>query len=568
MANAVRRKLSQIQKVLHDTTVPGVRDAISRVNRQVNAYSQRFSKSLPKRPMTISIGAILDSIFANKIVLFGDFHTHKQSQKEYLRIIEQCMATNPQPIVMALECFRACDQEAVDAYMNGHIDDDGLHHRINYHFNWGFPWINYQRVLAFAKGHNLEVVGINSAGAGRDGLKIRDQFMAEAIANLQSSRPDALVFCLVGEFHLAETHLPLQLKLLGTEPVTKVLVNVDSYHQEYLRHLEFGASLYLQLKQGYFCVMNSSPWLKWQSFAIWQDTRRPLVERDHGEESDLEGWDPEQELDYDVDSQFYDLTKVMAQYFQTEFSEFQLTNFHIFYASDGLARNHRLTERFGPKKLQWLELQMTYRSCIWDQKSRSLVLSRLHTNVLSEGAGAFLFDLIRPARRFLTEDMRFFETLFSAAFSVFCSKVINPQRSFLRLEDLLPKYRASTGKDSNASESLQSHMVRHMARHLMWLEKQVSLQRSPLRPPQKALFSTNGRLHDALAYQLGQLWGDFVFRFHVREDIDSKIIMEWLMPLAKDIEGFMRAYENLALRLFVDLGQGQVKTPKSRKSQL
>jgi hypothetical protein len=552
MANAVRKKLSQIQEILHDTTVPGVRDAISRVNREVNAYSQRFAKSLPQQPVTETSGAILDSILANKIVLFGDFHTHKQSQKEYLRVIEQCMATHPQPMVMALECFRACDMEAVDAYMSGMIDDDALHHQIDYHFNWGFPWINYQRVLLFARSHRLKVVGINSPGAGRDRLKIRDQFMAEAIASLHSKQPDALVFCLVGEFHLADPHLPLKLKSLGLGPVTRVLVNVDSYHQEYLRQVEFGASLYLKLKQEYFCVMNSSPWLKWQSFAIWQDTRRPMVERTRAEQKDVEGWDLDQELDYDVDSQFYDLTKVMAQYFQTEFSEFQLTNFHIFYVNEGLGQNQRLTERFGPKKLQWLEQRMSYRSCIWDQRSRSLVLSRLNTNVLSEGAGAFLFDLIRPSRRFLTEDMRFFETLFSAAFAVFCSKVINPQRSFMRLEKLVTRYRASTSKDVLANERPLNHVERLVARHLIWLEKQVHLRRLSIRVPQKALFSANARLHDALAYRLGQLWGDFIFRLHVKEDIDSKELVGWLLPPAKDMAGFMKAYENLALRLFVD----------------
>jgi hypothetical protein len=220
--------------------------------------------------------------------------------------------------------------------------------------------------------------------------------------------------------------------------------------------------------------------------------------------------------------------------------------------NEGLGQNQRLTERFGPKKLQWLEQRMSYRSCIWDQRSRSLVLSRLNTNVLSEGAGAFLFDLIRPSRRFLTEDMRFFETLFSAAFAVFCSKVINPQRSFMRLEKLVTRYRASTSKDVLANERPLNHVERLVARHLIWLEKQVHLRRLSIRVPQKALFSANARLHDALAYRLGQLWGDFIFRLHVKEDIDSKELVGWLLPPAKDMAGFMKAYENLALRLFVD----------------
>ena len=93
-------------------------------SRTILAYSAKFEASLPDQVETSTLTALLESVRSQPFVLFGDFHTLRQSQRGFLRVIRAYQERLRDPnIVIALETFRACDQHILDEYMSGQMED-------------------------------------------------------------------------------------------------------------------------------------------------------------------------------------------------------------------------------------------------------------------------------------------------------------------------------------------------------------------------------------------------------------------------------------------------------------
>lgn len=62
-------------------------------------------------------------------------------------------------------------------------------------------------------------------------LESRDAFAARMISHWAQQDPNAVIFCLMGDLHLAQNHLPREIKLeLETRQVSKRILTI---HQNY-----------------------------------------------------------------------------------------------------------------------------------------------------------------------------------------------------------------------------------------------------------------------------------------------------------------------------------------------
>ncbi len=538
MANAALRRLNKIQKKLYDSMVPQAKNLATGINRDVFLYSKRFAASLPKVVKPSSFTSLEKSIHSAPIILFGDFHTHKQSQKEFRRVVEKIMATRGVKTILALECFRSCDQVWLDRYMQNKISSDVLLTKTKYQEHWGFPEKSYLALLDFAKQQEIQVYAINSRGAGRDPLAKRDDHMARSLVEISQEHPGSKVFCLVGEFHLADSSLPQYLGLYTPKSFVRIVLNIDQYYFEKSESARPNETLYLCLGKNFYCIMNSAPWLKWQSFAIWQESKE-IATSDSDDEL-------EHELEYDVDSHFYTLGKVLNEYLDLKLSEHQLTDFHIYYGPDNLSDFPRLNASLSSFEEDDIHSQLDSRHHTWLAQEKSLLLAKIDTNTLAEGAGRHLYAILSRYPQSNQSAELFYHRILETAFAIICSKIINPQRKYPDLGIMMKKI---TSGDKSWKDKIDP-IDRLVKKHLNWLIRKQEKDRLSYHRPLHSIYKSDAILHGKISYRLGELWGSHLYNCLIDGLVNIEELSTLFFPTDNDLPQPWHQYLTLARTLF------------------
>lgn len=215
------------------------------------------------QPESCQRAVFLESAVMAGLALVGDFHTLDQAQRQYLGVVRELYDSGHRP-VLALEMVQAGHDAELARYVNGEIEDDGTFlDRIGFFRNWGFDFMHYKPILAFARSRGLRVHGINADG----GLKARDLFMAKRLLEIAEGNSPKPVIALVGDLHLGPRHLPRALEARGLRPVL-LFQNSETVIMRRLREgLEpFG---WFQIDDSRFLVNNTAPWVKVQTNLTW-----------------------------------------------------------------------------------------------------------------------------------------------------------------------------------------------------------------------------------------------------------------------------------------------------------
>ena len=227
---------------------------------QIHAYAKSFQESLPTRFRSAELSDLLASIWNQKLVLYGDFHTLPACQKGALELARSILRyRRAGDFILALEAFHSEDDDAIDRFVAGKISEKYFLNSVQYYKNWGFNWRPYRALLDFARLRSFRVAGINAPRGST--MEQRDRAIAANLENLRQHNPNAIILCLIGEQHLADDHLPKRLK-----GCTRILTNVEHYRPRLALGCDF-----LRLGKDYFCQYNAPNWMKWLSYLAWQD---------------------------------------------------------------------------------------------------------------------------------------------------------------------------------------------------------------------------------------------------------------------------------------------------------
>lgn len=235
-------------------------------SKEVAAYERAFHASLPRKFQISKKSELLKAISRAKVILVGDFHPFRQSQKGFLRLLKE----SRKKAAIALECIQQAHQAAVDEYLTGLITLDELREKIEFERYWPFSWSNYREILEFARHSRMRVIALNIPEQKRKMLRLRDKAAAERIASVLASDPEKRIFVLYGELHLAPRHLPGELaRLLGPQLIIRVHQNLPAYYWKVSRQVNSHKSEVLRLGPTEYCLLNSVPWVKLRSYLDW-----------------------------------------------------------------------------------------------------------------------------------------------------------------------------------------------------------------------------------------------------------------------------------------------------------
>ncbi len=232
-----------------------------------SSYIREFNSEMAGSTDACLKEEILERAARSDIVYFGDYHPLAASQDLALDLLSELKARGAR-VVLALEMLYEYQQETLDRWMKGSIDEQKFLDAINYRSEWGFSWESYRRFFEAAKDPFVPIFGIDYEP--RDQLRFirsRDRMIARKISSIMSFFPGHTILVVIGESHTATGHLPAQVREMAGSPLTETTVvqNVDEIYWDLLR-AGIQETEAVRIGEGRYCVFTASPMIKYQSY--------------------------------------------------------------------------------------------------------------------------------------------------------------------------------------------------------------------------------------------------------------------------------------------------------------
>lgn len=175
----------------------------------LDTYERELNLSIPHDWSFSSPQELRAAIRRFPVVLVGDYHTLRQSQKGFLRVLR---AIRSRRLVIGLEFVMARYQRHVDAFLSGDLDEEAFLRRIRYNRSWPSyqVWPNFRPIFEYARLFNLRILALDCEPGECRTVFSRAAFAAWRIAETLRDSPRIAV--LIGEAHLAPNHLPSALR--------------------------------------------------------------------------------------------------------------------------------------------------------------------------------------------------------------------------------------------------------------------------------------------------------------------------------------------------------------------
>ena len=235
-------------------------------------YVREFNQSFRSYESVLDSNGVREALRAADIVLIGDYHALPAAQRNAASLLEQRALDGGRPVVLGVETIFARDQHILDEWWRREIDDAELRQRIRFDIDWGYAWEPFYDLLVAARDHGEALYGLDCMP--REDLRrigSRDRHAAIKLAEIRQRHPNAVIFVLFGESHLAPGHLPrvIEKEIPGTRVLT-VLQNIDALYWRAAGEQADRVDA-VRVNEDVLCVFNSTPLEKYESYRLFLD---------------------------------------------------------------------------------------------------------------------------------------------------------------------------------------------------------------------------------------------------------------------------------------------------------
>jgi hypothetical protein len=254
--------------------------ALAGVEREIRAqdthnrrkYLREYGDAFRTYDSLLDSPQIQNAMQAADVVLIGDYHALPAAQRYAASVVEQRALAGGRPVVLGVETIFARDQHILDEWWRREIDESELRQRIRFDLDWGYDWTPFYELLATARDHAEGIYGLDCMP--REDLRkigARDRHAAAKIGEIRQRHPNAAIFVLFGESHLAPGHLPrvLHEEMPGTRVLT-VLQNVDALYWRAAGERSDKVEA-VRVREDVVCVFNATPLEKYESYRLLLD---------------------------------------------------------------------------------------------------------------------------------------------------------------------------------------------------------------------------------------------------------------------------------------------------------
>lgn len=552
MSTNAPNQLKQFQRTLYEKAYQEAHSFPALSTASIKKYAGKYYKSLPQNYQRATLGNILNDLDQSTVLLYGDFHTLKQAQRGLLRILRDYIRLFPQRrIVLALEMFKAKDQAHLNAYANGLISEEELLQETRYSQEWGFPWDHYRGLIDFALEHDIPFVGVNTDAGGRDKLQKRDEYSADIIQRLHRQDPERLIVCMIGEFHLADEHLPMQLQKNANSKsqqmkMLRIVTNVDDYYFREPYHQTSPNTEYLQLKGDLYCILNTPPWIKWQSFILWEEMRN--IGSLNPDDFDDDGSDIYTEESFDLEYRILTLIKNLASFLNIPSSAVDFSRFSAYYQPDQETFNE-LIEKYDldENELHIIVERASMDGFYYISRANAFIINDISLNNLAEVSGIFLFNSLNTISDENDGDQFYFRILEYAA-GMIASKILNPRRKGADIWSYRKFIAASSRRRLIGHAKTKRDAAKRLISFHEWISKKSLLAQTPQKPLPSTVRADH-QFHYEISCTLGRILGFTLYTKVMRQAVGHDFIRDILQPRRNTqnrlVDRFVAIYETI-----------------------
>jgi hypothetical protein len=387
-------------------------------------YRKEYDKEFKKKWLSSTRDELYRRLQASRLVLMGDFHALSQSQKTHWRVLKNFLTSRP--LVLCLECFEADDQDAIDKFMAGKVSEREFLKTIEWSKKWGFPWDYFRPLIRWAQGKRIPVYGINRSTKKRTAasLKSRDVFAAQKLHGILKKNPEAIVFAIYGDLHLADNHIPREVvKLEGPgfrKKIFRLFQNSEKiYFQLLEKELENSVDV-VELSKNAFCFLNVPPWVKWQNYLMYLEHTY-----DHGLT------DQDESVDYTDHINSY--VKIISEELGDPLSCDDLS---VYTAQDHQLWT-QLQRHFNAKEIKWIETLIEDENSFYIPSLGIGYLARPTVNHAATLAAKYVHAKWSGSpKSFLDMPKDFLRQIWIEGLAYFGSKIINHKRKTDTVTDI------------------------------------------------------------------------------------------------------------------------------------
>lgn len=254
--------------------------ALAGVEREIRAqdshsrrkYLREFTQAFEQYDSLLSTEQLQNALRAADVVLVGDYHALPAAQRYAASLFEQRTLAGDRPVVLGVETVFARDQHILDEWWRREIDETDLRQRIRFDLDWGYDWAPFYELLVAARDHGDAIYGLDCMP--RESLRkigARDRHASAKIAEIRERHPDAVIFVLFGESHLAPGHLPRVLhKAMPNARILTVLQNIDALYWRAAGERADKVDA-VRVDEETVCVFNATPLEKYESYRLCLD---------------------------------------------------------------------------------------------------------------------------------------------------------------------------------------------------------------------------------------------------------------------------------------------------------
>ncbi|MFO1520309.1 MAG: ChaN family lipoprotein [bacterium] len=501
-----REELLLLQKDIFRRNQRIIEDSISVQEKGFEAYQRAYQRRVRNFSHVTTPEELGKELELAEIVYVGDYHTNKQSQRGFLRILKMLIGAG-QPLMVALELIHARFQQSIDRYLKNEIDEETFLKRIHLKKRWYFDlWESFQPIFDFSRYHGLQIFGVEAAPTQGSTLKTRDRACAKKLVEILKKNPGEKLLVFIGDLHIAPEHLPAEVReILKKEGMAKkdLIVYQNSaeiYWKLAALQIEEKTEI-VRIDERSFCIVNTPP-------IVWQQSYMNWLEHEEGE------------IDFaDAKHSFLELVTRIADFLEIQLPP-EKEDVEVYTCGD-LSFLERLKRDpdFTKKEIETIKRQIRASESYYIAKNRIAYLASLSLNHAAEEASHYLKHLCAGDEFPREPADAFYANVLHEALGFFGSKIINHHRKCLHPKDFesLILYFRDSGRKVPADRSLELDIA-HVVLELKEMEKKGNLIHSGKVLKQKA------DLFFGVTHALGYMLGDRLYYALVSERISKEEI--------------------------------------------
>jgi uncharacterized iron-regulated protein len=427
----LREQLIRIHKKNYRQNVKLVRESLGH-NRGVEIYAREYSRCVKTYEEISNKTELIKKVVAANIIFHGDYHTLKQSQLSVLRILRDIK--DKRDVILCPEMFQGNDQRHIDRFLSGELSENEFLEKIDYAKKWPFPWRNWRPIVLFCLENQIPILGINTEIDGVKGIKWlrqRDQYAARIIAKAFIRNPAKLIYVVDGDYHIPPKHLPKEVTFLleQLDETARTLIIFQNVENLYWKLCSQGLeeSDVLKLSENMYCVMNTMPANKIQSYLNWLDYSKDAYFPVH------QDW--EDEAYEDRGAMVHEMVTALASILDLKLPPDALEKLAIYYPNnlDLMELVHNTPDFRGQLRLIRSKIKkgegflLEYESS--GERAYLVYLANSNINMAAEEASHFLNAVLRgPPTAPISPFDSFYRNVITECLGFFGSKFINEKR--------------------------------------------------------------------------------------------------------------------------------------------